>query len=48
MRLFPAVALSDLVLYHHQARLMESIPVGAGFGGIGICSSFDGRARVTA
>jgi len=28
MRLFPAVALSDPLVYHHQARLMESIPIG--------------------
>jgi hypothetical protein len=28
MRLFPAVALSDPVVYHHQARLMENIPIG--------------------
>jgi hypothetical protein len=28
MRLFPAVALSDPVVYQHQARLMESIPIG--------------------
>jgi Mg2+ and Co2+ transporter CorA len=28
MRLFPAVALSDPVVYHHQAQLMESIPIG--------------------
>lgn len=28
MRLFPAVALSDPLVYHHQARLLESIPIG--------------------
>jgi hypothetical protein len=28
MMLFPAIALSDPVVYHHQARLMESIPNG--------------------
>jgi muconolactone delta-isomerase len=28
MRLFPAVSLSDPVVYHHQAQLMESITIG--------------------
>jgi hypothetical protein len=28
MRLFLAVALSDPLVYHHQARLMESVPIG--------------------
>jgi muconolactone delta-isomerase len=27
MRLFPAVSLSDPVVYHHQAQLMESITI---------------------
>jgi hypothetical protein len=28
MRLFSAVALNDPIVYHHQAQLMESIPIG--------------------